>query len=231
MTVRVRQLTRVVAKRVPPTPPPVEPFMYFIQQPTNSVINGPFENEPFNPPITVGISDRQPDALVISAYDGNGIVPSFEYQQADANGIATFTVGPAREPSEGNTVAVYNFTRFDLDFIVSDRFDVVAPVLPTMAFVQQPTDTVVGQLFTPPISVQISDGASDDVFITLVSGSCSGIGFLFVTADATGLAVFEGLRAGPYTSGALGCTLGVYNTSRPTIVGGIVSEPFHVLAG
>jgi hypothetical protein len=92
-----------------------------------------------------------------------------------------------------------------------------------MHFVQQPQDTTVNDLFLPPPSVQISDGASDS--LTISSPTCD-ILPITVTADSTGLALFVGLLAGPTPSNA--CTLIVHNNTRPGVAD-VVSNAFQLV--
>lgn len=101
----------------------------------------------------------------------------------------------------------------------------IPPVEVTMFFIQQPTDTPVGELFNPPITVQVSDHRPGDVLIlSMSSGSCA-IGTISAVTDANGIATFNGLRAGS-TAGE-GCSVEVRNDSRPNIRT-IVSELFNV---
>lgn len=106
--------------------------------------------------------------------------------------------------------------------VSSGRVPPVPPPVVTMEFVQQPTDTETGDLFTPTITVNISDGSNDSLTISLNSGLC-GLTPLTVTAEA-GLAVFSGLRAGNI---GMGCTLRVHNNSNAQVED-IISLPFNV---
>lgn len=99
------------------------------------------------------------------------------------------------------------------------------PVPPTMFFVQQPTDTPVGELFNPPVTVQVSDHRPGDVLILSMSSGACAIGTISAITDANGIATFNGLRAG-FTPSE-GCSVEVRNDSRPDIAT-IVSEPFNV---
>lgn len=101
------------------------------------------------------------------------------------------------------------------------------PVIPTMAFVQQPTDTELYQPFNPEVSVQISDGQPDVLVLQMNTGDCH-INFAYATADATGLATFTGLTAGTNPSGPSGCTVRVSNITRPQVAD-IVSDVFYVI--
>ena len=96
------------------------------------------------------------------------------------------------------------------------------PPVPTMFFVQQPTDTIAGEEFSPPVSVQISDNGNDVLLIT--SDTCSSIGQQTVLA-VNGFVQFTGLTAG-IQEGT--CTLRVHNIIRPEVAD-ITSFPFEVL--
>lgn len=115
------------------------------------------------------------------------------------------------------TVKVRQLTRVSGGFVPPPP-----PPVPTMAFTVQPTDTIEGELFDPPVTVQISDNGNDS--LTISSDNCSDIVPVTVTATA-GLASFLGLRAG---SPATGCRLRVHNNSRPQVQD-IVSDAFNVL--
>lgn len=93
--------------------------MRFIQQPTATLVN-----EPFDPPITVQISDGQPDTLIIFGNSGTCTVTS-QTVTADATGLATFSgLIAGATPGVGCTLTVHNLTRPEIADIVSDPFDV-----------------------------------------------------------------------------------------------------------
>lgn len=102
------------------------------------------------------------------------------------------------------------------------------PPVATLSFVQQPTDTPVGQLFEPPIRVKVSDGVADVLVLSNNSGDCH-INFEYATADSNGVATFTGLSAGTNPSTPEGCTVRVHNVTRPEVPD-VISEPFHVTA-
>lgn len=99
----------------------------------------------------------------------------------------------------------------------------VPPVVPFMTFVQQPTDTVSGELFEPVVTVQVSDGAPNGDQLRISSPICAIAPVTVTTQD--GIARFIGLRAGPVNDG---CRLRVENLSRPQIAV-VLSDPFDVL--
>lgn len=111
-----------------------------------------------------------------------------------------------------------------LSRVSSGRIPPIPPVVPTMSFIQQPTDTLIDEPFVPPIAVRVSDDApGDQLVLTMNSGPCT-VQSVSALTDVTGIAIFTGVTAGSVA--AEGCTLRVHNLTRPSIED-IISETFN----
>ena len=99
-----------------------------------------------------------------------------------------------------------------------------------LSFVQQPTSTVAGQIIEPPVTVQVTDGASNPVAqagvqVSMVFDAASVVRAspASATTDATGLATFAALsiaQAGTYTAQAQAAGLASAQSGSFTISAG-----------
>src|SRR5215831_13959086 len=93
-----------------------------------------------------------------------------------------------------------------------------------MTFISQPTNTIVGHFFDPPVAIAISDGQDDSVTISGYVGSCTVNPITITTVAGTG--VFIALRA---DGTGQGCRLRVHNNTRPQIED-IISDAFNIVS-
>jgi polygalacturonase len=169
--------------------------------------------------------------VFISLFSGTGILNGTLSRTTDANGVATFAdlnltvAGPKtlRAAAGGKTVN-------------STGFNILAAAPASLAFVQQPSDTVAGQVITPNVTVQLVDRYGNNspsngitVYLFMTSGSGTLDGINTVDTDTTGLATLTDLTIDltgtkQLTASAAGLP---GTTSRPLVI--LPSIPLPVI--
>lgn len=203
MTVRVRQLTRVTTTGIiiPPEPPPVPPTMFFVQQPTTTQVN-----ELFNPPISVRVSDHEAGDLLVLQLNSGTCDIGFFSAFTDAQGIGTFAANAGENVSQGCTIRVNNFTRPEIDAIVSQPFNVTAPPVENFfeivnngnAIGVLGTENNQGIFLSRQANGQRFDTTGADLIIVLVNSDVLPNLFYFVNDQETD-AVFTLINASTFT--------------------------------
>ncbi len=176
-------------------PTPTVGGLSFLQQPGDTVAGSSI-----SPAVKVAATNSDGTfatnvPVFISLFSGTGILNGTLSRTTDANGIATFTdlnltvAGPKilRAAAGGKTVN-------------SAGFNVLAAPPASLAFAQQPSDTVAGQIITPNVTVQLVDCYGNNspsngitVYLAMTSGSGTFDGINTVNTDPTGLATFTDL--------------------------------------
>lgn len=176
-------------------PTPTVGGLSFLQQPGDTVAGSSI-----SPAVKVAVTNFDGTfatnvPVFISLFSGAGILNGTLSRTTDANGVATFTdlnltvAGPKilRAAAGGKTVN-------------STGFNILAAAPAGLAFVQQPSDTVAGQVITPNVTVQLVDCYGNNsptsgitVYLSMSSGSGTLDGINAVDTDASGLATFTDL--------------------------------------
>jgi adhesin/invasin len=165
-----------------------------------------FVTKVFGSPLQVTVTDVAGNPVsglrVVFAAPASGPSGTFGGQltvaaNTDLQGHATAVI------TANNIVGSYTVTATSSMVTGSASFSLTnLPLNSTLLkFVQQPTDSVAGQVVTPPVTVRIQDssgGASNTAGVPIVLSLSSGTGTLFGTTvqltDGTGTAVFNDLR-------------------------------------
>ena len=201
--------------------------LVFVQQPTDTEAG-----QAITPAVTVRLEDAAGNplptdgvaiALAIDTNPGSGTL-SGTLTQNTAAGVATFAGLSIDQPGTGYTLEA---TSTGLPAAISDPFNIT---LGSLAFVQQPTDTVARQAIRPSVTVRLLDGAgdpltTDGVAIALAIGTNPSGGTLSGTLTqntVAGVATFADLAIEvPGT----GYTLVASSVGLPDAT----SDPFNIL--
>jgi uncharacterized repeat protein (TIGR02543 family) len=172
--------------------------LVFVQQPTSTTAA-----TVITPAITTELRDNfgntVPNAgvsITMALSSGTGTLSGTTVRTTDASGVATFNdlsinlVGSKALTASGS----------GLTPAVSNAFTISAGGATQLTFVQQPTTTTAGAIINPNITVQLRDGAGNDVAsagvsVTLALTTGTGVlsGTLTQLTNASGLATFNDL--------------------------------------
>ena len=192
-------------------PTPVR--LAFVQQPSNSAAQATI-----SPAITVAVEDvsgnlvpSAADPVTLALVDGSGLAGTLTV--TPHNGIATFSDLTVSTPGTGLTLLA---TSPQMSFAISATFTIGAPgSVPVLspaklAFLQQPSSSLLQAIISPAVQVVIEDGNGNAVTtatspVTVALTGASGLGGTLTVTPQNGIATFSNLTvsiAGSYTLSA-----------------------------
>jgi hypothetical protein len=213
------------------SPTPVATSLQFVQQPTNTVAGAAF-----SPAVTVQILDQFNHVLTTSnanvslalGFNPGGSTLGGTLTVAAVNGIATFSNVFLNRVGNGYTLTA---SSGGLTGDTSSLFNITPAAASGLRFVQQPAQTLAGQVISPPVTVRIVDAFGNFVptannSVTVAIGNNPGGGTLGGTTTVTavnGVATFNNLTV---DRSGFGYTL----TAASNGLTGTASNPFNITA-
>jgi len=176
-----------------------ETSLAFVQQPSDAEATSPIA-----PPVTVQLLDSFGNEVPVAGVNitlelssGSGTLSGTTTKATDGTGLATFTDLSIDLSGQ----KILRATSGSLIPDLSSMFSIAAGQESQLAFVQQPTNTIAGQIISPAVTVQIRDSLGNDVaragvsiLIELSPGSTGTLsGTSTQLTDASGLATFSNL--------------------------------------
>src|SRR5439155_1232525 len=167
----------------------------FVQPPTTATAG-----QGISPAVTVQLQDLFSNkvssagvSITMVLTTGTGTLSGTTTQLTEQNGLATFSDLSIKLTGTKKLTASAGALSVD-----SNAFTITAAAVNTVAFVQQPTDTVAGQRITPAVTVQARDQFGNDVpnvSVTMSKSSGTGTlsGTLTQSTDASGIGTFGNL--------------------------------------